>query len=180
MATSAESGLVCGLPVLWMIQPHRVSMVLKLGVSVEIWVNDMCKHQSRFVLVPLGDGSEALDTKFGSQQKSDSAHTANAICCLCIWSSIAWILVFMQCMVQNLCTAEWTAEVPKQGNVTLPRIEYYLMKPSQKWWCVSGGYIVQYSSTVTLQEHFIWRTAFAGVPQNKEVMYPVDTEQIFE
>lgn len=67
-----------------MIQPHRVSMVLKLGVSVEIWVNDMCKHQSGFVLVPLGDGSEALDTKCVSQQKSDSAHTANAICCLCI------------------------------------------------------------------------------------------------
>lgn len=67
-----------------MIQPHRVSMVLKLGVSVEIWVNDMCKHWSGFVLVPLGDGSEALDAKCVSQQKSDSAHTANAICCLCI------------------------------------------------------------------------------------------------
>lgn len=54
-----------------------------------------CKHWSGFVLVPLGDGSEALDAKCVSQQKSDSAHTANAICCLCIWSSIAWILVFI-------------------------------------------------------------------------------------
>lgn len=64
----------------------------------------------------------------------------------------------MQRMVQNLCTAEWTAEVPASV----------------------GGYMAQYSSAVTSQEHFIWRTAFAGVPQNKEVMYPLDTEQIFE
>lgn len=62
----------------------------------------MCKHRSRFVLVPLGDGSEVLDTKFVSQQKSDSAHTANAICYLCIWSSIAWILVFI-----ILCSARF-------------------------------------------------------------------------
>lgn len=84
-----------------MMQPHRVSMVLKLGLSVEIWVNDMCKHRSRFVLVPLGDGSEALDTK------CDSAHTANAICCnMKQYSLDVSLHHFMQCMVQNLCTAE--------------------------------------------------------------------------